>query len=106
MDDLGRVKQFLGLEITTGQDYLFLPQQRFVQIILGRFGMVGCNGVSTLLEIKRFVSATPECDKGNQAEYQSILGSLMYLAIGTRPDILYAVGMLSKFSTMSRTVTK
>jgi len=60
--------------------------------------MTGCNSVSNPLEVKRIVPTTPESDKGNQAEYQSILSSLMYLAISTRPDISYAVGVLSKFS--------
>ena len=104
MNDLGREKQFLGLEITARQDYLFLHQQRYILTILGHFGMVGCNDVSTLLEKKCFVPTTPECDKGNQVEYQSILGSLMYLAIGTRPHISYAVSMLSKFSTNPSTI--
>ena len=31
--------------------------------------------------------------------YQSIIGSLLYLMIGTHPDISYAVTHLSQFST-------
>ena len=31
--------------------------------------------------------------------YQSIIGSLLYLMIGTRPDIAYAVTHLSQFCT-------
>ena len=31
--------------------------------------------------------------------YQSIAGSLLYTAIATRPDIVHAVGMVSKFSS-------
>ena len=30
-------------------------------------------------------------------QYQSIIGSLLYLAVATRPDIAYVVGVLSKF---------
>jgi len=98
LNDLGHAGQFLGLEITTGSDYLFLNQKRFIQTVLNQFGMADCNSVSTPLEVKPFGPTTPECDKGNQAKHQSIVGSLMYLAIGSRPDISYALGMLSKFS--------
>ncbi len=38
---------------------------------------------------------TPEVD---QCLYQSMLGSLMYAAIGTHPDIMYAIHCLSQFS--------
>ena len=30
-------------------------------------------------------------------QYQSVVGSLLYAAMATRPDIAYAVGVLSKF---------
>ena len=40
----------------------------------------------------------------NQTKYQSIIGSLMYAAIGTRPDIVYAVMALSKYSADPRIV--
>ena len=34
----------------------------------------------------------------NQQLYQSMLGSLMYVAIGTQPNIMYAVHYLSQHS--------
>jgi len=33
----------------------------------------------------------------DQAEYQSMVGSLLYIAMGTHPDIAQAVGAVSKF---------
>ena len=33
----------------------------------------------------------------NPVTYQSIVGSLLYAAIATRPDISHAVGVVSKF---------
>jgi len=34
----------------------------------------------------------------DQKLYESIIGSLLYLAVATRPDIAYAVEVLSKFN--------
>ena len=31
--------------------------------------------------------------------YQSVVGSLMYLMLGTRPDIAFAVSQVSRFSS-------
>ena len=36
-------------------------------------------------------------------EYQSLVGSLMYLAIGTRPDNAFAISTLSKFNAQPAT---
>ena len=36
--------------------------------------------------------------EGRQVSYLIIIGSLMYLMLGTRPDLAYAVGTLSRFS--------
>lgn len=98
MNDLGIAKQFLGLELLTTADFLYLHQTRFTSKILRRFGMDLCNGVSTPLEVKQLLPTTKDDLKADQLEYQSILSSLMYLAVGTRPDISYAVSKLSKFS--------
>jgi len=32
-------------------------------------------------------------------EYQTLIGSVMYLMVGTRPDLAYTISILSKFSS-------
>ena len=39
----------------------------------------------------------------DQKTYLAIVGSLMYAALGTRPDISYVVGLLSRFNSDPRT---
>ena len=34
--------------------------------------------------------------EGHQVSYLSVIGSLMYAMLGTRPDLTYTVGVLSR----------
>ena len=42
--------------------------------------------------------ATNQADPVNQTEYQSPVGSLMYLAVSTRPDIAFTVNNLARLT--------
>ena len=47
------------------------------------------------------ISSTTKEDQGSNflvEFYQSAVGSLMYAMLGTRPDIAYAVGLVSQFN--------
>jgi len=106
MSDLGPVKQFLGIELKqiqhSGTSYWAISQCRFISTILSRFGMSACRGVTTPLDKgKLLVKAAPDftATLTSQKEYQTLIGSLMYLMIATRPDLAYTVSTLSKFSS-------
>ena len=43
--------------------------------------------------------ATSQVEPVYQAEYQSTVGSLMYLAVSTRPDIAFAVNSVARFNS-------
>ena len=42
--------------------------------------------------------------EGKQVSYLSMIGSLMYLMLGTCPDIAYAIGTLSQFSARPKLI--
>jgi len=100
MNDLRIARKFLGLEIKRSNNSLRLHQTRFIKTVLQWFGMIESNGVLTPMETgRRLLSAGEAAELVEPGEYQSLIGSLMYLVVGTRPDVAFAVASLSKFNT-------
>jgi transposase InsO family protein len=120
MKDLGPVRQFLGLEISRNGDTITLGQQAYIDMILQRFEMSTAYGVQTPLDPNvRLDGQQGGAEAGQQGgaeagqqggvevdptQYQAIVGSLMYAALGTRPDITYAVAALSRYNSRPLTV--
>ena len=96
MKDLGPVKNFMGIQIERDDDQLLISQSHFIDAILSRFGMTECNPVATPMEAKLKLEKA-ESDKITQQPYRELLGCLMYLLIGSRPDICFALNYLSRF---------
>lgn len=91
------VECFLGLEINRESDGSIIVNQRaYAQKILQRFGMMDCHAVSTPLDTSQNLSDF-EADEEVNFPYREAVGSLMYLAVATRPDITFAVGNVSRY---------
>jgi len=99
MKDLGIAKKFLGMEIEYGTDgSIKIHQNQYIQQLLERHGMIGCNSVTTPLDTSVKLIAITESDApADSTEYASIVGGLTFAAYVTRPDIACAVGILSQF---------
>ena len=105
VSNLGPIRQVVGLEVTRDRaaHTLTLRQSQYIDRILQRFGMADANGIHTPADAHIRLQCMPD-DTALQANapdrmlYQAIVGSLMYAAIGTRPDIAYAVQQLSQFA--------
>lgn len=99
MTDGGKLHYVLGIEVVEGRQSIALKQRGYVEKILARFGLAKANGVSTPLP-HGFVSH--KADQGTPlegddvAKYKSIVGSIMYAAMATRPDIAFATQRLSR----------
>lgn len=65
--------------------------------MLDQFGLSDCTPVSTLIETLAIAEDDLEfiCDLKTRTEYQHMIGSLMYIMLGTRGDIAYAVSVAS-----------
>lgn len=88
---------FLGLEIQQNKDgSIFVHQTTYATKVLMRFNMENCNGVSSPSDANQVMYNFDESEPSSYP-YRELVGSLMYLAIGTRPDISHAVGMASRF---------
>lgn len=93
----GSLTQFLGMSITKLSDgSIFLNQSAYAKKILSRFNMDCANPVSTPSD-KSHVSNDEENEPvGKDVPYRQAVGSLMYLAIATRPDLSYAISVVSE----------
>ena len=104
MTELGRLKTFIGLEVTRDRKrrVLHVSQPTYVDRILWNHGMQTCAPVSTPIEPGTRLEKSPEgytATSEDMRRYQSAVGSLMYAMLGSRPDIAYAVGTVSRFCT-------
>ena len=98
LHDLGATTQLLGLQIHSDRPNrrLHLSQGQYIAYVLQEHGMHDCKPVSTPLNpgSRLSISMSPqnaaEVSDMHQVPYISVVGSLMYLAVTTRPDIAYA----------------
>ena len=107
MKDLGEIHHCLGIRITRDREkgMIELDQQAYIQQIIDRFGMSNANPVSTPMDCSQKLTkemspkSDAQRDEMRNVPYLSAVGSLMYAAMGTRPDIAHAVAVVSQYSS-------
>ena len=101
MKDMGELHYCLGISVVQDKKNgcLGIHQKQYIQKMLEKFKMVDAKTVTTPADINvKLVKDDGVSRKVDQSHYQSIVGSLLYAAIATRPDIAQAVSAVSKFS--------
>lgn len=94
--DLGKVKFCLGIEFNQNKNGIKMSQEKYVNEILEKFEMSDSKPVTTPIDC----SVKLQKGKGDSDQhlpYRELIGSLMYLAVCTRPDIAFATSYLSQF---------
>jgi hypothetical protein len=96
MKSLGGLKYFLGIEVARSKQGIFLSHRKYVLDLLSEVGLLDCKPADTpIVQNHRLGEHTDQVstDKGR---YQRLVGKLIYLS-HTRPDIAYAVNVVSQF---------
>ena len=97
MEDRGRLHWFLGLRIRQEEGKVTVDQDRYIETMLERFQMDQCKPSRTPADLNlKLQAAQNEDEEVDQRIYRSLVGSLLYLAKQTRPDIMLTVNILSR----------
>ena len=103
---LGKLNYFLEIKIEqNSNNSIWIGQPAYIENLLVTLGMQDCTPMKTLVSVgNKFIKATEQDECVDQKQYQSAVGSLMYLAKSTctRPDISNSVGSLARFNSKPR----
>ena len=105
MSDLGELAWILGIHVQRDRlsRTISLSQAAYIDAIVKRFQLVDAPPLSTPIDPNALLSkdqspSTPrQFDDMRNVPYREAVGSLMYAAIGTRPDITFAITALSQY---------
>ena len=88
---------YLGIQIDILNDNsIFIHQTTYIRHVLEKFGMSECKTVKTPIETISNLKNYDSVEKSN-LNYREVVGSLMYLAQVTRPDICFPVSFVSRY---------
>ncbi|RVW76038.1 Retrovirus-related Pol polyprotein from transposon TNT 1-94 [Vitis vinifera] len=110
MKDLGEASYVLSIKILRDRanGVLKLSQRAYIERILKRFNMHNCKSTKALI-VKGDKFSKAQCPQNDDEReemktipYSSVVGSLMYAQVCTRPDIAFVVGMLGRYLSNPR----
>ncbi|XP_035839071.1 secreted RxLR effector protein 161-like [Helianthus annuus] len=96
MKYLGNLKYFLGIEVLRSKRGIFICQKKYVLDLLAETGLIDCKPVDMPMVVNHNLYMELNGELADKERYQRLVGKLIYLS-HTRPDIAYAVGVVSQF---------
>ena len=95
----GPVDSYVGIQITRDQSLgtIKLTQTNYINRILRRFDLTDCNTRKVSADPFTHYSRNTDNTEPIQQPFREAIGSLMFAALCTRPDISFAVNQISQF---------
>ena len=99
MKDMGKLHYLPGITVQIKDGTVTLDQHQYLTQLLEKFGLQDAKEASTPLDPNvKLVKEDNYSTLVDLTRYQPLVGSLLYTAMATRPDIAHAVGVLGRFS--------
>ena len=108
MKKLNVIKQLLGMGIYHDKDrnIIYISQQQYITSLVKLFQKYGISEFRTPMDERQHYSKS-QMPKAGSAEalqmatlpYRELIGSLLWVSNGTRPDVTYPVNTLTKFTS-------
>ncbi|KAL0326149.1 UNVERIFIED_CONTAM: Retrovirus-related Pol polyprotein from transposon TNT 1-94 [Sesamum radiatum] len=99
MKDMGEADVILGIKLIRSTDGIAISQSHYVEKILEKFGYQNSRIAKTPYDSSVALFKNESGVSVAQLRYSQIIGSLQYLANGTRPDISFSVSKLARYTS-------
>lgn len=99
MKDLGKIKRYIGIDIDYSDDRkrMTLSQTKYIESLAVKYNLENTRLYDTPMETNLKLEQAREVD--DSIKYRNIIGELLYISTGTRPDIAYSVNYLSRYQS-------
>ena len=98
MKNIGIVNSYVGMEINydySDENTITLSQTGYIETLAKRYTLETAKPYETPIETK--LKLEPADITNNNVKFRNLLGALLYISSGTRPDIAFSVNYLSRF---------
>ncbi|GKD12666.1 zinc finger, CCHC-type containing protein [Tanacetum coccineum] len=98
MKDIGEADVILGIRIKHGSNRIAISQSYYIEKVLKKFNYFACTSVCTPMDTSEKLMPN-NSQAVSQLEYSTVSGCLKNAMTCTRPDIAFAVGKLSRYTS-------
>ena len=93
----GKLEDYVGMHLKMSPGMIELDQKSKIEKLSSEIGSQELKPAKVPLCTTDYEAESPPLNKTGIKEYQSLVGQLLYINLGTRPDITFAVNILSRF---------